>query len=280
MNKTKLSQNETLSDSNHTSADCKKLRELKSTGLAKGTRNGKGKGKRTNSSHSATRTNPSFKKGKGYGGGKGKDKGNRINSGTTLNSFKDMECSHCGKKGHPARNCYKRLNATTPKLSQNTTVVNEPPTTIAFQQFVTYVKRKADKQESDAEKDQHDVGDPPSSPPATDLPLALTDAWGSSSASVAPTWGRTNNEKNEEGQHEWYEESSSAAEPNRYSPEQNAFRSVTCDCCDKNVRTRKMNGIITCHTCTTLYFSSPLRVHTNKPSKEVLHDNEAEQLHR
>ncbi len=37
-----------------------------------------------------------------------------------------------------------------------------------------------------------------------------------------------------------------------------------------------MNGIITCHTCTTLYFSSPLRVNTNKPSKEVLHDNEAE----
>jgi hypothetical protein len=145
------------------------------------------------------------------------------------NPFKDMECSHCGKKGHPARNCYKRLNAQLTKLSQNTTVINEPATTIAFQQFVTYVKRKADKQESDAEKDQQDVGDQPSTSPALALTLELTDEWGSSSASVEPTWGRTSNDKYEKGQHEWYEESSTSIEPNRYSPERNRFRSVTCD---------------------------------------------------
>ena len=86
MNKSKLTQNALKigqtpcplhPDSQHTSAECKKLRELRSSGLDKGKRTGKGKGKRTHSSHSTPRTYPSAKKGKGYGGGKGKDKGNR-----------------------------------------------------------------------------------------------------------------------------------------------------------------------------------------------------------
>ena len=61
-----------------------------------------------------------------------------------------MECSHCGKKGHPTRNCYKRLNAATTTVSQNNTTINEP-TTIAFQQFGTFMKRKAVEQNSEDE---------------------------------------------------------------------------------------------------------------------------------
>jgi hypothetical protein len=143
VNKTKLSQNtfklgqtqcSLHFESQHASAECKKLSELKSSGLEKGKRTGKGKGKRVHfSSHSATRTYPSFKKGK-HGGAEGKNKGNRSKRGDTLNPFKDMECSHCEKKGQPARNCYRRLNAQPTTLSQNKTIITEPDNTIAFQQ--------------------------------------------------------------------------------------------------------------------------------------------------
>ena len=277
MNKTKLTQNALKigqtpcplqPDSQHTSAECKKLRELRSSGPDKGKRTGKGTRNRHNSSHSAPRTYPNPKKGKGYGGGKGKDKGQRSNKGDTPNPFKDMECSHCGKKGHPARNCYKCLNAS-PKLSQNTTTITEPATTIAFQQYVTYVKRKADKQESDVEKDQDENED-------TTL---VTDDWGSSSATAELTWGRTSTAQYEDSQHEWQEEASSHETLKmNYSPERNPSRSVTCAICAENIRTSKMNGPILCRRCREQYASSPLRTTTNKPTKEVIQDNK-EDMH-
>jgi hypothetical protein len=186
-----------------------------------------------------------------------------------------MECSHCGKKGHPARNCYKRLNAQpTTTLSQNTTIITEPANTTAFQQYVT---RKADKQESESETDKHEDEDPPSITPAPAPTHQSIDDWGSYSATVEPTWGRTSTAQYEEGQHEWYEEASSTTnEPNNYSPERNPFRSGTCISCEENIPTSKMNGPIICRKFYKLYNSSPLRETTNTPDKEVLQDNNKE----
>jgi hypothetical protein len=140
---------------------------------------------------------------KGYGGGKGEDKGNRSHSGDTLSPFKDMECSHCGKKGHPARNYYKRLNAQPTALSQNTTIITEPANTIAFQQYVTYMKRKAKKQASVYETEKHEGEDDDTTNIAPDLAPThqSPDDWGSSSATVEPTWGRTSTQQYEEVQH-------------------------------------------------------------------------------
>jgi hypothetical protein len=266
-NKSKLSQNSLKlgqvvpcplhPDSQHTSADCKKLRELASStrspypgGKGKRGDKGKGKGKRAFSPRKdgpwTPRNTNGNKKGKGYGGGKGKDKGNRTYTADTPNPFKDMECSHCGKKGHPARNCYKRLNAATTTVSQNNTTVNEP-TTIAFQQFGTFMKRKTEQQHSEDDDADNTVTDAPE-PTTTDAPL-ITDLihpapvtqpshneWGSSSASFQPTWG--NNDKSEQdfNDDEWGHTDNTATggdnRPINYSPERNPTRSGICCYCE------------------------------------------------
>jgi hypothetical protein len=225
-NKSKLSQNALKlgqvpcplhPDSQHTSAECKKLRELASStrspypgGKGKRGDKGKDKGKRAFSPRKdglwTPRNTNGNKKGKGYGGGKGKDKRNRTYTADTPNPYKDMDCSHCGKKGHPARNCYKRLNAVANTVSQNNTTINEP-TTIAFQQFGTFMKRKADTQNTEDDDEDNTVTDAPEpnttdapAPNTSDAPL-ITDLvhpahvtqpshndWGSSPASFQPTY--------------------------------------------------------------------------------------------
>jgi hypothetical protein len=286
-NKSKLSQNSLKlgqvpcplhPDSQHTSAECKKLRELASTprspypgGKGKRGDKGKGKGKRAFSPRKygpwTPRNTNGNKKGKGYGGGKEKDKGNRTYTADTPNPYKDMECSHCGKKGHPARNCYKLLNAATTTVSQNNTTINEP-TTIAFQQFGTFMKRKAVEQNSEDDDADNTVTDAPE-PNTTDAPL-ITDLvhpapvtqpshndWGSSSASFQPTWG--NNDKSEQdfNDDEWGNTDDTATggdnRPINYSPKRNPTRSGICCCCDKNICYRKMNGPLTCSNCRLLY---------------------------
>jgi hypothetical protein len=186
-NKSKLSQNSLKMGQvpcplhPDTSAECKKLRELKSSThspypVGKGKRSDKGKGKRAFSPRKDSpwtpSTNNGHKKDKEYGGGKVKDEGNRTYTADTTNQYKDMECSHCGKKGHPARNCYKRLNAATNTVSQNTTTVNQP-TTIAFQQFGTFMKRKAETNKSEDDDDDINATDVPE-PNATESPSTLT----------------------------------------------------------------------------------------------------------
>ena len=133
-----------------------------------------------------------------------------------------MECSHCGKKGHPARNCYKRLNAVTNTVTQNTTTINEP-STIAFQQFGTFMKRKAETNNSEDDDDDNTATDAPEpiatdapEPNATDAPLnthlvntnpVLTqsshDDWRSSSASFQPTWGNEDKREQDVNDEDW-----------------------------------------------------------------------------
>ena len=101
-------------ESNHTTEQCKKLRDLKHPptpssypkGKGKG-RNG-GKGKRSGT-HTKGQKLEGTKKGKGHGSPKGKTKGDRKPSGET--------CSHCHKTGHVARDCFTRKR----EMNQNTT---------------------------------------------------------------------------------------------------------------------------------------------------------------
>ena len=100
-------------DGNHTTADCKKLRQIQlqtNTSGGRGSNKGKGKGKgkskrppwqNTNNTANAPTTNRK--------GGKGKGKQHHL--GSRQPKFTGT-CSHCGIVGHMARDCYKRQQGT------------------------------------------------------------------------------------------------------------------------------------------------------------------------
>ncbi len=151
-------------DSNHTSEQCKKLRELKHPsspnpapkGKGKGKTGGKGKRSGNYNKANATKT-AGNKKGKGHGSPKGKPKGERKPSGET--------CSHCHKEGHVARDCYQRKR----EMNQNTThVTNDKEIPIVFRNYVTFAKRPRDTHSSDyVSTETEDDSDP--STPATNI---------------------------------------------------------------------------------------------------------------
>ncbi len=94
-------------ESNHTTEQCKKLRDLKATtkptyplsGKRKG--NPKGKGKGREKGNRIPYDKPHWKAGASAGSNpKGKGKGRGRGNG------KDITCSHCHKVGHEARDCF------------------------------------------------------------------------------------------------------------------------------------------------------------------------------
>ena len=130
-------------ESNHTTEQCKKLRDLKNPTTPRSSPKGKGKGRnggKGKRSGSPTKGNKpeGYKKGKGHGSPKGKAKGDRKPSGET--------CSHCHKTGHVARDCYTRKR----EMNQNTThATHDEEIPIEFRNYVTFSKRPRDVPDSE-----------------------------------------------------------------------------------------------------------------------------------
>jgi hypothetical protein len=147
-------------ESNHTTEQCKKLRELKHSSPPNLFPKGKGKGKNSDKgkrSGSYTKGNitktAGNKKGKGYGNPKGKAKGERKPSGET--------CSHCHKEGHVARGCYTRKR----EMNQNTThATHDEEMPIEFRNYVTFAKRPRDVHSSDYVSSETKEDNDPSTP--------------------------------------------------------------------------------------------------------------------
>ena len=130
-------------ESNHTTEQCKKLRELKNPSTPNSFPKGRGKGKnggkgKRSGQHTKGNKIEGNKKGKGYGSPKGKAKGERKPSGET--------CSHCHKEGHVARDCYTRKR----EMNQHTThATHDEEIPIEFRNFVTFAKRPRDVHSSE-----------------------------------------------------------------------------------------------------------------------------------
>jgi hypothetical protein len=171
-------------NSNHSTSECEKLKSMNEIGKGKGNPNKKGYGNR------------SSQKGKGRGqksNGKGKGRG----KGTGTPAFSG-ECTHCGKTGHTARDCYSRKRASgTQTFQQNQQkVANEA--TLQFSQFAVHTTvdtppidthyetnseggsgTESEIVESDEENSEHEICD------VNFLPI---DEVGSSSEDTTPSW--------------------------------------------------------------------------------------------
>ena len=136
-------------DSNHTTEQCKKLRDLK-TNQPNYTPSGKGKGRQKGKGKTKGKGNrsdkPTWKPGPNKGSNpKGKGRGRGRGTGT------EVTCSHCHKSGHEARDCFTRkreMNQTTTNFSLTNTTQDETEIPIEFRNYVTFVKRPREEKRS------------------------------------------------------------------------------------------------------------------------------------
>jgi hypothetical protein len=164
-------------DGNHTTADCKKLRQLQLNPTQdKGGRGKNFKGTGRGNQRHPRQGNRNPPPTKGNKGNKGKGKGKQQTLGSCPPKFTGT-CSHCGIVRRMARDCYKRQQGIPQTvLKQHTTIIEDPPIShkkpplIEFQQFPTYVKRpleEGDKEDMRADQHLEEQGSPLS---LTDLP--------------------------------------------------------------------------------------------------------------
>ena len=190
-------------DSNHTTEQCKKLRDLKTSqpnynpsGTGKGKGKNKGKGKaRTKGNRN---DKPQWKTGPNKGTNpKGKGRGRGRGTGA------DVTCSHCHKAGHEARDCFTRkreMNQTTTNFIPPHTDQDNVELPIELRNYVTFVKRQRD--DNDYHTSWQDDETPPSTPSSEDetMPTVrenMTNEQEESSSNPEP--GKNNGKNESEG---------------------------------------------------------------------------------
>jgi len=248
-------------EGNHTTAECKKLRQLQvnPSGGKGGRGRGMNKGKGTGRAKGKTMTPwvPTRDKGKS---GKGKGKPSAMGSRTP--KFTGT-CSHCGIVGHMARDCYKRQQETTKTVKQNTVSFTDDPSTlqltpkpdfIQFQQFPTFVKRKLEGSSTNNDSDEDTSDDVVNLDTATDkweTAITMQTDAARDPPQTTHSWGQRNNPNNDEENSDWGD--TPAIPPtHNYSPERNPHRSGICQYCDTPIGSKRMNGPLTCHSCRLL----------------------------
>jgi hypothetical protein len=243
-------------EGNHTTADCKKLRQLQlNPPQDKGGRGrifkGKGRGNQR-TPWQCNRNTPPTKGNKGKNGGKGKGKQQTL--GFRPPKFTGT-CSHCGIVGHMARDCYKRQQGIRQTvLKQHTIIIEDPPIShkkpalIEFQQFPIYVKRPLEEgDKEDMAADQH-LEEKESPLSLTDLPPESSSA-DTDSPSFVPTWG-TEPSKGQQQDSTWGEITPKTARHN--SPDSKNYRSGICQFCDPPLGTNRAHGPLICRECRVL----------------------------